>query len=42
MRFWEYAGEQSWSGKEGLLSRKDLGIEERLVGLEKSFAVSES
>ncbi len=39
MQFWEDAGDMSWTGEEGILTKEDLGIKEPLQGLEQSFAV---
>ena len=38
MQFWENAGDKSWSGEEGVLTKEDLGIKEPLQDLEQSFA----
>lgn len=38
MQFWEYAGDKSWTGEEGILTKEDLDINEPLLGLEQSFA----
>ena len=38
MQFWESAGDDSWGGEEGILTKEDLGIKEPLVDLEHSFA----
>lgn len=37
MQFWDWAREKSWSGEEGLLTKDDLNVEGRLVGLEEAF-----
>ena len=38
MQFWENAGDKSWTGEEGILTKDDLGIKEPLQDLEQSFA----
>ncbi len=38
MQFWESAGNESWGGEEGILTKEDLAIEKSLVNLEHSFA----
>ena len=37
MQFWDWAKENSWSGEEGILTKDDLNVEGRLVGLEEAF-----
>ena len=37
MKFWEEAGEKSWSGEE-VLTKEDLGIKEVLVGSKEAFS----
>jgi hypothetical protein len=38
LKFWDEAKEQSWSGEEGILEAKDLGVRtEELVGLKEAF-----
>jgi hypothetical protein len=38
MQFWDWAREKSWSGEEGILTKNDLNVEGRLVGLEEALA----
>ena len=33
MQFWKNAGDESWTGEEGILTMKDLGMEESLPDL---------
>jgi len=37
MKFWEEAGDKSWSGESGILTLKDLGIKDEFVGNEQAF-----
>lgn len=36
LQFWEEYGEQGWSGEE-ILTSKDLGIQENLIEIKKTF-----
>ena len=37
MQFWDVEREKSWGGETGILTKEDLNIKEKLVGVEEAF-----